>query len=122
MPDHEHEFNTSYWRVTASTGDRIQFLDRFYDLLMARSEEVARFFMGTDFKRQNRMLVLSLTHLAAFDPHQGPDQILTDLATAHRELKIPGRLFTLWLDNLLETVRAFDPQPARSYTRPGVAI
>lgn len=94
--------------------ERADFLDAFYERFLASSPEVAEKFAHTDFARQKETLRTSFRHLllVARDPKQGPDPYLEDVALRHGagQLEIGARLYDLWLDCLLETVRASDPE------------
>ena len=93
---------------------RPDFLDVFYGKFLASSPEVAAKFVTTDFVKQKASLRASLHHLllVAKDPKQGPDAYLHDVAVRHGpgQLAIGAHLYDLWLDSLLETVRACDPE------------
>lgn len=52
-------FNDSYERCMRRPG----FIDRFYEILMASSQEVADKFAHTDFRKQKRLLKASLCML-----------------------------------------------------------
>lgn len=104
------EFDESLKRCNAVPG----FLEMFYENFLASSPKVKEKFQNTDFTRQKRALRASLHLLliAASDPEKGPQRYLRDLATAHdrNHLDIGAELYDYWLDSLLETVRACDPQ------------
>lgn len=91
-----------------------RFLDRFYEAFLASSPKVKQKFAKTDFARQKRALRASLHMilLAAGDPERGPERYLHDLAELHsaRGLDIGAELYDLWLDCLLATVEACDPE------------
>ena len=93
---------------------RPDFFDVFYGNFLGSSPEVAEKFTGTNFARQKELLQTSLHHLllVARDPKQGPDAYLEDVAVRHGagQLAIGAHLYDLWLDSLLETVRACDPE------------
>lgn len=99
-------FNDSLERCSARPG----FLDRFYNLFLASSEEVAKKFERTDFRRQKRMLksslyIMVMAELPEFAAH------LERLAKLHgrTELDIKPELYDQWLDCLLRAVEEFDP-------------
>ena len=89
------------------------FLGRFYDGFLASSPKVREKFAHTDFTRQKQMLHTSFSLMlrAAQNEGSGPPSYLDDLARRHgaKELDIGADLYDLWLDSLLETVRACDP-------------
>lgn len=118
----------SYHRCRAS--DR--FIDTFYEHFLAKSKEVAEKFRGTDFTRQKLMLRESLLMMLLFN-RDNPEAVeeLAQLAERHsrREIDIPPRFYSLWLDALCETVEKHDPEyePTlnekwREAMRPGIEL
>jgi hemoglobin-like flavoprotein len=104
-------FLTSLKRCLASPG----FMDAFYERFVASSEEVREKFKGTDMKRQAQVVADSLYVVAnAVQSEKGSlaRQQLPRLAARHsrgqRDIR-PG-LYDLWIECLIETVRATDPQ------------
>ena len=102
-------FNDSLERCTA----RDEFLDRFYDLFLASSREVAEKFRQTDFPKQKRMLKASLYMMILMA--DGKTEIQGDLqriAKRHSrtDLDIRPELYMLWLDCLIQAAREFDPR------------
>ena len=110
MGDHEETFNLSYWRAVRATGDGGPFMDAFYERFLSQSSEIAEMFAATDFDTQKQMLLISLVHVASFDPVHGPDATMIRLARRHRELGISPRSYGLWLDSLLDAVKTHDPE------------
>ena len=90
--------------------DGVPFIDAFYDRFLASSDEIAVLFVNTDFNTQKNMLLMSLVHVASFDPIHGPDAIMKRLAIRHRDLHVLSHLYRLWLESLLDTVKAYDPE------------
>lgn len=88
------------------------FTQRFYDLFMDSSEEIAELFRQTDFERQKRVLQDSLfVMLVAAGTTKGPaHEELERLAERHLQLGIKPEMYTVWLDKLLEAAREFDPE------------
>ena len=116
----------SYQRCLSSNG----FLDTFYEIFLAKSDDVRQKFRGTDFTRQKRMLRESLLMMVMFnrDP-KGVQVDMARLAERHnrRGVDIPARLYDLWLDALCETVQQHDPEYApeigkgwRAAMQPGI--
>lgn len=108
-PEDAELFNDSLERCTANS----EFLDRFYDLFLASSTEVAEKFRHTNFVKQKTMLKTSLYMmiLAA----EGRDEIqahLQRIAKRHSraDLDIRPDLYTLWLDCLIQAAKEFDPR------------
>ena len=119
-------FNDSLERCTGRPG----FLDRFYELFMASSEEVAAKFKHTDFRKQKKALRVSLYKMMLVrEGNAGADVDLERLAQLHsrRQLDVRPELYELWLDRLIQAVREFDPlfsgeseKAWRNVMRPGI--
>jgi hemoglobin-like flavoprotein len=110
-PRSRDAFLASFGRCRASTG----FLDDFYRRFVGSSEEVRAKFAGTDMKRQVRMLEDSLYVIAVAVQGEEGSMARGDLpriAARHgrKDLDIRAGLYDLWLECLIETVRAHDPQ------------
>lgn len=100
-------FNDSLERCTRASG----FLDRFYDLFLASSEEVAKKFKHTDFRKQKRALRSSLyMMMQATEGRAEGDAHLERIAGLHSrsQLGIKPELYELWLDCLIRAVKEFD--------------
>jgi hemoglobin-like flavoprotein len=119
-------FNDSLERCTGSPG----FLDRFYELFMTSSEEVAAKFKHTDFRKQKQALRVSLYKMMLVpEGNAGANAELERLAQLHsrRQLDVRPELYDLWLDRLIQAVREFDPlfsgeteKAWRNVMRPGI--
>jgi hemoglobin-like flavoprotein len=103
-------FEESLARCTADP----VFLDAFYQRFLASSPKVREKFANTDFAHQKLALHSSFNLLlrAAQEGGGGPEAYLTELADRHNaaHLGIGAELYDLWLDSLLATVAACDPQ------------
>jgi hemoglobin-like flavoprotein len=91
------------------------FLGSFYERFVGSSDEVREKFRNTDMKRQARVLEESLYVVA--NAVQGEEDSLArgalpPLAARHgrQGLDIPPGLYDLWIECLVETARAHDPQ------------
>lgn len=110
MSEREIElFNDSYERCMRRPG----FLERFYEIFMASSEEVVAKFAHTNFKKQVRVLKVSLYMLMSAAGTSLPPEVtahLERIAEVHsrRQMDIKPELYDLWLDCLLQAVREFD--------------
>ncbi len=121
-------FNDSLERCRDNPG----FVEHFYDLLMASSEEVASKFSATDFRRQKRVLMASLYCLMlATEGHPEGEAHLRRIAEVHdrhhRDIR-PG-LYDRWLECLVQAVRDCDSrvtpeveQAWRSVLLPGIEV
>lgn len=108
--DIERLFDESYVRVLNREVGGRAFFAAFYDRFLAASPEVAEKFRHTDMARQQAMLKKSFYHLLAFYASSHADYYLQQVAIrhdrAHRD--IAPALYDLWLESLIDTVRAFD--------------
>jgi truncated hemoglobin YjbI len=101
-------FNDSLERCRRKPG----FLDRFYELFVASSEEVARKFTRTDLARQKRMVSISLYQLMSFSEGFPEGEVhLHRIAKLHSRdaAGIEPRLYDSWLDCLIRAVGEYDP-------------
>src|SRR5215468_6422738 len=104
-------FLASFNRCRSAAG----FFEAFYDRFIASSEEVKAKFVGTDMKRQFRMLEDSLYVVAvAVQGEEGSIARgdLPRIAARHsrQDLDIRPGLYDTWLECLVATVRTKDPQ------------
>jgi len=99
-------FNDSLDRCSGRAG----FLDRFYELFLASSDEVAEKFERTDFRKQTRMLKASLyIMMMAERPECAAHMERIAKLHSRTELGIKPELYDQWLDCLLRAVEEFDP-------------
>lgn len=100
-------FNDSIERCSL----RPDFLTRFYTLFIGSSATVAKKFEHTDLRKQASLLKTSLyiMMLASSDAEQVVR--LERLAKRHSRaaLDIKPELYDLWLDQLVQAVKEFDP-------------
>jgi hemoglobin-like flavoprotein len=103
-------FNDSYERVMRAFGKSGEFFSAFYALLIASSPEAANKFRDTDMAKQVQMVRASVAIMVAFYGKGVQDDYLLKLAERHskRGADIAPRLYSVWMDCLLETVRRFD--------------
>jgi hemoglobin-like flavoprotein len=104
-------FLASLKRCLAAPG----FLDAFYDRFMGSSDEIRQKFRHTDMKRQSQVLADTLYVVA--NAVQGEENSiargsLPALAARHsrKDLDIRPELYDLWIECLVQTVRAQDLQ------------
>ena len=102
-------FNDSLTRCTSDP----RFLERFSELFLASSDEVRHKFSQTDFLKQRRLVQASfhMMMLAATSDPVGTAHF-ERLAALHSQthLDIPPHLYDLWLDCLVQAVKACDRQ------------
>jgi hemoglobin-like flavoprotein len=101
-------FNDSLERCTS---DR-RFLERFYELFIASSAEVAAKFANTDFRVQKAALKVSLYMIMASIEGKPEGAVhLERIAARHSRnaLDIGPHLYDQWLECLIQAVRECDP-------------
>ncbi|WP_416138515.1 globin [Halomonas sp. HK25] len=110
--DIERLFDASYVRVLSREVDGQAFFAAFYERFLAASPKVAVKFRHTDMARQRAMLKKAFYHLLAFYASSHADYYLQEVAISHSRahLDIAPPLYDLWLEALIDTVRAFDEQ------------
>jgi hemoglobin-like flavoprotein len=104
-------FNDSYERVMNTSVNGGGFFSAFYILLIGNSAEAASKFRDIDMEKQVRMLHASVSVLmASYYGTESQDEYLQKLAERHskRGADVHPRLYSVWLDCLIETVRRFD--------------
>ncbi len=122
------EVRQSFERCEAA-GD---FAARFYDALLAASDEIAPLFARTDFEKQRKLLRASVYIMVTRDVEDARARAtLERIGRSHRrsELNIRPDLYELWLDSVCDTVKTMDPEwttalePAwRRQLRPGISL
>jgi len=103
------EFSFSLSRCMAAPA----FLDRFYELFMTSSDEVAEKFKTTDLDRQKRALASSLyVMVMAIERGEAALAYLETIAERHNRnnLDIGPELYDRWLDCLVQAAREHDPE------------
>ncbi|MCK5356277.1 MAG: hypothetical protein KAJ63_14260, partial [Methyloprofundus sp.] len=89
-----NQFNDSFERCI---NDPL-FLDQFYEIFLASSDEVSAMFTDTDMGTQKAMLMTSLVYMR--DAH--PD-LLASIAEKHNHIK--PYFYALWLDSLIAAAK-----------------
>jgi len=109
--DCDETFNVSYWRVTDTVIDGVPFLDAFFVALQS-DDEIAAKLSGADPAALQRMLPLSLVHLAAYRASGGPDAILAGIAERQNRhgRDIGPLLYDKFLSKLLGVVGRYDSE------------
>ena len=110
--NYEDIFDGSYKRVMSIKKNQMSFFDAFYDRFIKASPEVAKHFSKTDMERQKMMLKKSFYSLFTFYTTNITDDYLERIAERHgqKELNINPKLYDLWLEKLVDTVKEFDPE------------
>ena len=100
-----NQFNDSFERCI---NDPL-FLDQFYDIFLASSDEVSAMFKDTDMGTQKAMLMTSLVYMS--HAHKDTPGLLSEIAEKHNKhnLDIKPHLYKLWLDSLIAAAKSIDP-------------
>lgn len=112
MPDHVERFRDHYLRVFGGSAYNEAIIDRFYELFLASSPEVAEKFSGTNMAVQKTMLHDSLQYMVAYLSSPNARQQVARIAAVHGRgaADIPPELYDLWLASLLQALREADPE------------
>ena len=81
------------------------FLDQFYEIFLASSDEVSAMFNNTDMETQKAMLMTSLVYMS--HAHKDSPGLLSSIAKKHNNIR--PYLYTLWLDSLIAAAKSIDP-------------
>ena len=105
-------FDESYDRVLLASPAGIEFFEAFYRRFLKSSTEVRILFRNTDMAAQRHMLKKSFFSLVAFYASGTIDDVLRRIAYLHsaEQLNIKPHLYDLWLECLIDTVSAYDPE------------
>ena len=108
----EEIYDKSYQRVVNRTIDNVEFFEAFYQNFLNSSERVRNFFVDTDMDVQRRMLKKSFYHLLVFYGSNQADAYINKIAVSHNRhhLNVPPDFYDLWIDQLVVTVKSFDPE------------
>jgi hemoglobin-like flavoprotein len=108
--DYRKLFHESYLRTVV--GGEEAFFDRFYERFITADPEVSEVFSNTEMHRQISMLQESLLYMIDFANSKIASQRIQKVASYHgtEQMNISPRLFDLWMDCLVETVRERDPE------------
>ena len=122
-------FERSFERAVGNGSYNHEFISRFYDLFLARSEQIARLFENTNMAVQKTMLHDSLHLMLDFYRGGKVNADLERVANVHSRSQhdIPDVMYEQWLISLLQAVQEFDPeyddqveQAWREVLRPGI--
>ncbi len=115
MVDYVYEFERSFARIKED-GRAERFPDEFYRRFFAADPLVGEKFGATDMSHQKQMLRESLAEMAEFALTRQSNPYIVTLARIHgaRGRDIPVGLYDVWLDCLVDTVRAIDPEATDS--------
>jgi hemoglobin-like flavoprotein len=113
--DYVYEFERSFARIKEE-GRAERFLDEFYRRFFAADPLVGEKFGATDMAHQKQMLRESLSEMAEFALTRQSNPYIVTLARIHgvRGRDIPVGLYDVWLDCLVDTVGAIDPEATDS--------
>lgn len=108
--DYTELFSQSYLRIVVS--DPASFFVRFYELFRKADPQVERLFSRTDMDRQLSMIEESLLYMIDFSRSRVASNRLEALAGYHgrKKMNIPARLFDVWMECLVATLRERDPE------------
>ncbi len=122
------EARTSFERCEAA-GD---FAERFYEIFLNSSPEIAPLFAQTDFEKQRKLLgaTVYITVTRDVDDPKAREALEEDWPVARAlAARHQAELYELWLDGVCETAKRMDPvwtseveAAWRHQPRPGIAL
>ncbi len=104
-----YEVRRSFERCEAAGN----FAEKFYDVLLNSSPEIAPYFAQTDFQKQRQLLRASVYLMVSRDVSDPNMRAMMDrIGESHgrSRLNVLPRLYELWLDSICQTVKAMDPE------------
>ena len=103
-------FEQSYKRAIGDDSYNPDFIERFYDIFLARSERISAMFEDTDTSAQKTMLHDSLLYMVDFFTSRRTIEHMDKIAAVHgvEGHEIPEDLYDLWMESLVEAVKEFD--------------
>jgi len=102
----------SYDRVRQPFADRKDFFERFYEIFLASSPEIAEKFSDSDMEQLQLHLRQSLEHMVDFFIIGKPSERIRQIAQSHNQsgYDIPSNFYDFWLDSLMATVKEYDSE------------
>ncbi len=112
MKDYVDIFNASFVRALTNDSYNRDFISRFYDIFLAKSDDIAQLFADTSMSAQKTMLHDSLHHMLDFFKSAETGPHMESIAQIHgpRHRAISDEMYDLWLAALMETLQEFDPE------------
>lgn len=112
MKNYDQIFNDSYERIMYRGDQGDAFFSHFYQSFSDSSPEVQRILAKVDLTRQKLMMQRSLYMAMDFSSSRIETETIKKYAKVHGDKghAIPLHLYDIWLDTLVNTVRAFDPK------------
>ena len=92
--------------------DGKDFIQRFYEIFLSSSPEVAKKFEQTDMEVQKGLLRQSVSFMLSFSTTLQSSAHMKSIARRHSksQVDIPPELYDLWLNCFLITVKEFDAE------------
>ena len=111
MKNYLEIFTASFQRVVDGSVGDVDFFEAFYESFVGNSPEAAEKFRNVDMQKQREHLRKSLDHMVYFSIDRQAGDEMSRIARAHSRSgnDIHPELYLLWLDSLVSTVRAYDP-------------
>jgi len=108
--DQYHDLQQSYGRCLSGKG----FIERFYEVFMARDPEIAAMFANTDFRKQRlalrRGISVAIFHAAGSNVVRRATETMADVHSGAGRCPVRPELYRHWVEALLEVVPEFDPE------------
>lgn len=110
MHDYEEIFRESFKRALGNSSYNRDFIGRFYEIFLSKSDRIAEHFKNTDMSAQKTMLHDSLHLMVEFYSSRKTNKYMERVAKVHNHAHrdIPTDMYEVWLDSLIESVKEFD--------------
>lgn len=110
MNDQYHDLQQSYGRCLRDKA----FIERFYEIFIARDLEIAAMFAKTDFQSQRlalrRGISVAISHAAGSNMATRTVQQMGDAHGRNGRVPVRPELYVHWLESLLAVIEEKDPE------------
>ena len=105
-------YKASFARVQRTEASQGDFFEAFYDQFLGSSPDIAARFTETNMVVQRIHLRRSFAHMLGLFVEGKPSELIEEIGTSHgkKGLNIPNWMYDNWLNALVSTAKAFDPQ------------
>ncbi len=111
MQDYVDIFNASFARALKNDSYNCDFICRFYEIFLSKSDAIANLFSNTNMSAQKTMLHDSLHYMLEFFESAKTGPHMESIARVHSRPQhaIDDEMYDDWVESLMEALREFDP-------------
>jgi hemoglobin-like flavoprotein len=94
------------------SGYNPELIDRFYEIFLAKSAEIAERFGNTNMSMQKTMLYDSLLFMVSYQKSEAARVHVERIGRTHSRSAhdIPVWMYDVWVDSLMEALSDYDPE------------